>query len=138
LDLEAEVLAVPTLGIKTQLLILLQLLLQGVEDIMASLSNATQHFILVVGQISLRQNDFDILEDNFETLDPDKVNGKYPASDHGLTHSSEIALNWSGASTNRDRISFASSRALAKSLTPKPKLIVTLNTAPPMSNREVC
>ena len=83
MDLEAEVLAVPTLGIRTQLLILLQLLFQGVEDIMASPSNVMQHFILVGGKISLRQNDFDILEDNFETLDPGKVNGQYPLSNHG-------------------------------------------------------
>jgi hypothetical protein len=59
------------------------MLFQGVEDIMASPRNATQHFILVVSKISLRQNDFDILEDNFETLDSDKVNGKYPVSSHG-------------------------------------------------------
>jgi hypothetical protein len=59
------------------------MLFQGVEDIMAPPSNATQYFILFVGKISLRQNDFDILEDDFETLDPGKVNGKYPVSNHG-------------------------------------------------------
>jgi hypothetical protein len=49
----------------------------------ASPSYAAQHFILVVGKISLRQNDFDILEDNFEALDPDEVNDEYLVSNHG-------------------------------------------------------
>ena len=39
-------------------------------------------------------------------------------------------MNWSGASTNRVRILLASSIAVRKSTTLKPKLIVTLSTVP--------
>jgi len=43
-------------------------------------------------------------------------------------HSSEIALNWLGASTNCFWTSFASWRTATKSPTLKPKLMVLLNT----------
>ena len=45
------------------------------------------------------------------------------------THSSDIALNWSGASINCWRIWFASWSTVMKSPILKPKLIVTLNGA---------
>jgi hypothetical protein len=45
-----------------------------------------------------------------------------------IANSSEMSLNWLGASTNSLRILLASSIAEMKSPTLKPKLIVTLNT----------
>jgi hypothetical protein len=52
------------------------------------------------------------------------------------TDSSEIALNWFGASTNRVRILLASSIAVRKSPTLKSKLIVALNAVPSFSQRK--
>jgi hypothetical protein len=50
---------------------------------MTSRSNATQLLILaLVGKISLRQKNLDILEDDFETSDPGKLNSKYPLRNH--------------------------------------------------------
>ena len=46
-----------------------------------------------------------------------------------MTHSSEIAFDWFGASTNYLPMLFASRRTVIKSPTLKPKLIVTVNTA---------
>jgi hypothetical protein len=47
-----------------------------------------------------------------------------------MTHSTEMSLNWLGASTNSFRILLASSIAVMKSPTLKPKLIVVLSTVP--------
>ena len=47
----------------------------------------------------------------------------------GMAHSSEIALNWPGESTNCFRILLASSYTAIKSPMLKPKLIVSSNTA---------
>lgn len=81
--------------------------------------------LLFVAEFAIGEDDFDIEEDNREASNP------VPLKESALlkkmikiTYSSEISLNWLGASTKSLRSLLASSITAIKSPILKPKLIV--------------
>jgi hypothetical protein len=106
---------------------------------LAAARNFLQARPLLIVEFVVRYVDINILEDDREASDPVPLTKSALLSQKiaRRAYSSEIALNWPGASTNSLRILLASSITAMKSPTLKPKLIVISSTALSLAQEKV-
>jgi hypothetical protein len=110
--------------------ILVECAFQLFKNIPAAMCDLLQVCLLFVAEFAIGEDDFDILENNREASD------SVPSTESAVlkmvvrvAYSSEMALNWLGASTKSLRILLASSITVIKSPILKPKLIVVSSTS---------